>query len=176
MLENLQLTSAELADANEKVKKAMAAAQLHNQILRARDMELHTQNARFDAALNNMSQALCLVDAQSRLIECNVRFLELFGVARTAARPGALMQHVFQAVSEARRDHGRMIEFDPVGAGVRWRCRGGRGSSFRRMRRAGRSRFRTSRWTTAARLRRTKTSASAGVPRRRSASWRTTMR
>ena len=110
LLENLQLTSDELADANEKVKKAMAAAQLHNQILRARDMELHTQNARFDAALNNMSQALCLVDAQSRLIECNVRFLELFGVARTAARPGASMPQVFQAVSEARRYDGRMIE------------------------------------------------------------------
>ncbi len=110
LLENLQLTSAELAGANDKVKKAMAEAQLHNQILRARDMELHTQNARFDAALNNMSQALCLVDSGCRLIECNVRFLELFGVPRAAARPGAPMQQVFQAIGDARRYDVRMIE------------------------------------------------------------------
>ncbi|MBV8455319.1 MAG: PAS-domain containing protein, partial [Acetobacteraceae bacterium] len=66
----------------------MAEAQLHNQILRARDMELHIQNARFDAALNNMSQALCLADSDQRLIECNVRFLELFGLSRAVVRPG----------------------------------------------------------------------------------------
>ena len=110
LLDDLRLTSSELAGANDKVKKAMAEAQLHNQILRARDLELHTQNARFDAALNNMSQALCLVDAHGRLIECNVRFLELFGVPRGAARPGASMQQVFQSVTEGGRYDGRMIE------------------------------------------------------------------
>ena len=44
---------------------ANAELQQQNQILRERDVALRTQNERFDAALNNMSQGLCMVDARS---------------------------------------------------------------------------------------------------------------
>ncbi|WP_160938137.1 putative bifunctional diguanylate cyclase/phosphodiesterase [Teichococcus coralli] len=53
--------------------------QTHQELL-LRSRELDTQNGRFDAALNNMSQALCMVDAEQRLIVCNHRYLELFGL------------------------------------------------------------------------------------------------
>jgi len=76
--------------------------------LRVRDVELRTQNARFDAALNNMSQALCMVDAEQRTIVCNVRFLELFGLAADAVRPGVAIAEVFGAIS-ANGGHDRRI-------------------------------------------------------------------
>ncbi len=110
LVTDLQQTSIDLAEANLRVQQAMAEAQLHNQILRARDLELHTQNARFDAALNNMSQALCLADADQRLIECNVRFLELFGLSRGEVRPGVAMQDVFRAISRIGRYEAGMID------------------------------------------------------------------
>jgi len=75
---DLQRASAELAVANQAVQDANAELHLQNYMLRTRDRELRTQNERFTAALNNMSHALCLVDAEQRLIVCNDRFLELF--------------------------------------------------------------------------------------------------
>ncbi|WP_420223688.1 putative bifunctional diguanylate cyclase/phosphodiesterase [Pigmentiphaga litoralis] len=41
--------------------------------------ELAVQNSRFQAALNNMTQGLCLFDASHRLIVFNRRFAEMFG-------------------------------------------------------------------------------------------------
>jgi diguanylate cyclase (GGDEF)-like protein/PAS domain S-box-containing protein len=78
--------------------------------LRARDVELQTQNARFDAALNNMSQALCMVDAEQRVIVCNVRFLELFGLAADAVRPGVAIAEVFSAIGANGGYDRRIIE------------------------------------------------------------------
>ena len=40
----------------------------------AREAALREQNIRFDAALNNMSQGLCLFDAAGRLVVSNARF------------------------------------------------------------------------------------------------------
>jgi len=78
--------------------------------LRARDVELQTQNARFDAALNNMSQALCMVDAEQRTIVCNVRFLELFGLSAEAVRPGVAIAEVFGAIGANGGYDRRIIE------------------------------------------------------------------
>jgi len=68
---------------------------LHNRLLtrtqtmlRQQDEALQTQNTRFDAALSNMSHGLCLVDADQRLIVCNKRFLQLFGLTVEQAHPG----------------------------------------------------------------------------------------
>ena len=96
-------TSRELSEAEQRTHLAMAEVQLQNQILQARDRELHTQNSRFDAALNNMSQALCMIDADQRLIVCNVRFLELFGLSPGAVHPNADVADVFHAISAAGR-------------------------------------------------------------------------
>lgn len=41
---------------------------------------LSVQNSRFEAALNNMSQGLCLFDARQRLVVCNERFTRMFGL------------------------------------------------------------------------------------------------
>ena len=81
-----------------------------NQVLKVRDEELNTQNARFDAALNNMSYALCMVDAEQRFIVCNVRFHEMFGLAAAQATPGMLARDVFMSVTAAGRYGVQMLD------------------------------------------------------------------
>lgn len=72
----------------------------HGELL-ARTGELHTQNERFDAALNNMSQALCMVDADQRLIVCNRQYMELFGLSPAQVRPRTPMQDILAAIVSA---------------------------------------------------------------------------
>lgn len=78
--------------------------------LRERDRTLATQNARFDAALNNMSQALCMVDQEQRVIVCNNQFLKLFDLSAAMVQPGALIEDVFRSASVASRYERDVIE------------------------------------------------------------------
>ena len=54
--------------------------------------ELESANARFDAALNNMSQGLCLFDAASRIVVCNQQYLQMYNLSPTVARPGCTLR------------------------------------------------------------------------------------
>ena len=54
--------------------------------------ELESANARFDAALNNMSQGLCLFDASSRIVVCNQQYLQMYNLSPTVARPGCTLR------------------------------------------------------------------------------------
>ena len=106
---DLENRTFEVSNANQRALAAMDEAQEQNRILRLRDIELHTQNARFDAALNNMSQALCMVDADQRLIVCNVRFRELFGLSAEAAEPGIQVADIFRQIEAAGRYSASLI-------------------------------------------------------------------
>lgn len=50
--------------------------------------ELETQNERFEAALNNMSQGLCLYDREQKLVVCNASYVKMYGLAPELAVPG----------------------------------------------------------------------------------------
>ncbi len=56
--------------------------------------ELATQNARFDSALNNMSQGLSMFDREQRLVVCNERYAELYGLPPELTRPGTTLQAI----------------------------------------------------------------------------------
>jgi predicted signal transduction protein with EAL and GGDEF domain len=56
--------------------------------LRAREAELEERNFRFDAAINHMSQGLLMFDAEARLVICNRRYVEIYGLALEFAQPG----------------------------------------------------------------------------------------
>jgi diguanylate cyclase (GGDEF)-like protein len=58
------------------------------EMLRERDDTITTQNMRFETALNNMSQGLCLFDGEERLIVCNERYIEMHGLDPDRVRPG----------------------------------------------------------------------------------------
>jgi diguanylate cyclase (GGDEF)-like protein len=58
--------------------------------------ELHTQNMRFDTALNNMSQGLAMFDAQQRLVVCNDQYLAIYGWSEEFVQPGKTLQEILE--------------------------------------------------------------------------------
>ena len=49
---------------------------------------MREQSLRFDVALNNMSQGLVMFDAASKIVVCNLRFIEIYGVSPEVVKPG----------------------------------------------------------------------------------------
>ncbi len=64
------------------------------QALLDREKELEHQNMRFEAAVNNMSQGLCMFDADHRLIICNRRYADLYGMPPELVRPGTTLEEI----------------------------------------------------------------------------------
>jgi diguanylate cyclase (GGDEF)-like protein len=52
------------------------------------EAQLRTQYERLDTALNNMSQGLIMMDKDKRLIVCNDRYIEMYGLSRDVMKPG----------------------------------------------------------------------------------------
>ncbi|MEA3023117.1 MAG: hypothetical protein QOK01_1969, partial [Alphaproteobacteria bacterium] len=50
--------------------------------------ELARANMHFDAALNNMSQGLCLFDASARIVVCNQQYLQMYRLSPAVVQPG----------------------------------------------------------------------------------------
>jgi PAS domain S-box-containing protein len=76
------------ADITELKRRETARVELSGQ--------LRTQYARFDAALNNMIQGLCMFDADQRLIVCNERYLEMYGFSPDVVRPGITLREIME--------------------------------------------------------------------------------
>ncbi|HEY6259628.1 MAG TPA: EAL domain-containing protein [Xanthobacteraceae bacterium] len=51
--------------------------------------ELACANTQIDAALNNMSQGLCMFDRAGQLVICNERYLGIYRLSADAAKPGS---------------------------------------------------------------------------------------
>jgi diguanylate cyclase (GGDEF)-like protein/PAS domain S-box-containing protein len=64
---------------------------------RRSEERLREQNVRLDAALNNMCQGLCMFDTIGRLLICNKRYLEMYGLSPRVVKPGCslvdLLEH-----------------------------------------------------------------------------------
>ena len=58
--------------------------------------ELREQHRRFDAALSNMSHGLCMLDADMRMIVCNSRYLEMYGLSPDVVKPGVTMREIMR--------------------------------------------------------------------------------
>jgi diguanylate cyclase (GGDEF)-like protein len=52
------------------------------------------QNLRFDTAINNMTQGLCFFDGNRRLIVCNDRYAEMYGLLPDLVRPGTTLSEI----------------------------------------------------------------------------------
>ena len=55
---------------------------------------LATSEATVEAALNNMSQGLAMFDASNRLVVCNRRYLEMYGLSSDIVKPGATLRRL----------------------------------------------------------------------------------
>jgi methyl-accepting chemotaxis protein len=53
-------------------------------------------NLRISAALDNMTQALCMFDGSARLILCNERYLDMYGLTREQAYPGCHLRDLLE--------------------------------------------------------------------------------
>ncbi|QPF91633.1 PAS-domain containing protein [Bradyrhizobium commune] len=58
--------------------------------------ELSEQYRRFDAALNNMSQGLCMLDSSLHVIVCNRRYIEMYGLSPDIVKPGVSMREIME--------------------------------------------------------------------------------
>jgi signal transduction histidine kinase len=69
--------------------------------------ELRVQNLHFQAALDNMSQGLCLLDVEGRLTVANQRFLQIYALGTNAGTPGRPMADILRnsVVLECPQDY-----------------------------------------------------------------------
>jgi diguanylate cyclase (GGDEF)-like protein len=73
----------------------------------ADDLSLH--NARITTALNRMSQGLCMFDADKKLIVCNERYGQMYGISTDHMQPGT----PFRQILQSRLDSGQFKVGDP---------------------------------------------------------------
>ena len=77
--------------------------QEHSQrLLAEKAAELEAMNVRFDAALNNMSQGLCMFDAEQRVVVSNARYGEIYHLTLDQIKPGTSLAQIL----EYRRQQG----------------------------------------------------------------------
>jgi diguanylate cyclase (GGDEF)-like protein len=58
--------------------------------------ELSVEKLRLDTAINNMGQGLLLFDASERLIVCNNRYIEMYGLSPEVVKPGCSFRDVLR--------------------------------------------------------------------------------
>jgi diguanylate cyclase (GGDEF)-like protein/PAS domain S-box-containing protein len=59
-------------------------------------IELAMSNARFEAAIGNMSQGLCMLDAEQKVVVCNARFREIYGLGEDQVQPGTTLTEILE--------------------------------------------------------------------------------
>jgi diguanylate cyclase (GGDEF)-like protein len=66
----------------------------HIKRLVSSEAALADEQAKVDAALNNMSQGLAMFDSSARLVVCNQRFLKMYGLPPAIVKPGCPFHEV----------------------------------------------------------------------------------
>ena len=67
----------------------------------ARERELEIQNFRFETALNNMRQGLCMYDRDRRLVVSNRRYAEMYKLRPDDVKPGMTLDEIIRQRVEA---------------------------------------------------------------------------
>jgi diguanylate cyclase (GGDEF)-like protein len=63
---------------------------------RRSEHELRRRNLHFDAAIANMSQGLCMFDANEQMIVCNLNYPTMFGMSPEFVKPGISLYDILQ--------------------------------------------------------------------------------
>jgi len=72
-----------------------------DRMLMQRDEELSRQNLLFNTAIDNMSQGVCLFDAEQRIVFANRRYGELYGLGQDLLQPGTTLRRILEARVES---------------------------------------------------------------------------
>jgi diguanylate cyclase (GGDEF)-like protein len=65
-----------------------------NELVQRRKRELERQNIRLDAAVNNISQGLCMYDAKGRLVICNTPYANIYRLPPDMLKPGTQLEEI----------------------------------------------------------------------------------
>jgi len=101
-LEAARRNLGEATQAKERAEAALVDLDRHK-------AELTEQNRRFNAALGNMPMGLCMFDQEQRLLVCNDRYLDMYGLSKDLAAPGT----PFRKIIEARIENDLYVGMKP---------------------------------------------------------------
>jgi diguanylate cyclase (GGDEF)-like protein/PAS domain S-box-containing protein len=96
-----------IADSHLSVR-TQQFAHARKQLIEKSEQQLREQNIRLDAALNNMSQGLCMFNADEEIVVFNRRFLEMYKLSPQVVKPGCKFRDLIQH----RKEVG-LLEADP---------------------------------------------------------------
>ena len=65
-----------------------------SEIVQKRKRELERQNIRLDAAVNNISQGLCMFDPRGRLVICNAPYARIYSLPDAMLKPGTALEDI----------------------------------------------------------------------------------
>jgi diguanylate cyclase (GGDEF)-like protein len=68
-----------------------ARVERQNEVLKQHEKLLRAQNIQLDAAINNISQGLCMFDAAQRVVVCNKRYLEMYRLTPQQVKAGTTL-------------------------------------------------------------------------------------
>jgi len=90
---SISLMIEELDTLNRGLEKLV---EVRTKALRDSETQLKAQNMRFEAAVNNMSQALLMFDRDHRLVICNERYRLMYGLSREGVQPGCTLRGLLE--------------------------------------------------------------------------------
>ena len=86
-----------------------------NEIVQKRRSELERQNIRLDAAVNNISQGLCMYDPKGRLVICNQPYQRIYNLPEHLLKPGTqlddILSYLFERGMQAGGDRDEYIRW-----------------------------------------------------------------
>lgn len=100
----IEISDRSLVDAHDELGDLSRAfngmivevAEARRQLIARSEAEVSKQVERLEAALTNMSQGLCMFDRDQRVIVCNNRYAETYGIAPERIRPGIPMREILE--------------------------------------------------------------------------------
>jgi PAS domain S-box-containing protein len=79
---------------NETEIEAAKEIRVQHDVLRERDVDLTRQISRFDMALSSMPHGVSLIDAEMRLVVCNKKYADIYGVPSELTKPGTPLEDI----------------------------------------------------------------------------------
>jgi diguanylate cyclase (GGDEF)-like protein len=95
LISGLFLTGLLLAHMWGSARHARRLEVANDDLTKAR-ADLEVQNTRFQAALSNMSQGLVLFDSDRRVVICNKRYMEIYGLTPDQVKPGTPVRDLIE--------------------------------------------------------------------------------
>ncbi len=103
--DRLNVAHAQIIESDKS--RALAEAELKRQ------RDVSSQNVRFNAAVENMSQGLSMYDAAQRLIICNKQYAEIYRLTENQTKPGTTLREILAyrtAQGTGREDYTKSLD------------------------------------------------------------------